>query len=55
MDLHGPIEMLGMMENVDIKLVGDKQIIKSRQGPKIVTDLSTKEITPCDLFVVPGG
>ncbi|WP_394147992.1 DJ-1/PfpI family protein [Shewanella atlantica] len=55
LDLHGPVEMLGHMKNVQIKLVGDKSIIRSYQGPKVVTDISTLKVTPCDLFIVPGG
>ena len=55
LDLHGPVEMLGHMKNVQIKLVGDKSIIRSYQGPKVVTDVSMDSVTPCDLFIVPGG
>lgn len=55
LDLHGPVEMIGHMKNVQIKLVGAKSIIRSYQGPKVVTDISTDSVTPCDLFIVPGG
>ena len=55
LDLHGPVEMLGHMKNVQIKLVGAKSIIRSYQGPRVVTDVSMEQVTPCDLFIVPGG
>jgi len=46
LDLHGPVEMLGHMKNVQIKLVGDKSIIRSYQGPKVVTDVSMDSVIP---------
>ncbi|WP_076413250.1 DJ-1/PfpI family protein [Shewanella sp. UCD-KL12] len=55
LDLHGPIEMIGHMKNVEIKLVGPKSIIRSYQGPKVVADILMDQVTPCDLFIVPGG
>lgn len=55
LDLHGPIEMLGHMKNVEIKLVGAKNIIRSYQGPRVVTDLSLDSVTPCELLIIPGG
>ncbi|ACA84403.1 DJ-1/PfpI family protein [Shewanella woodyi] len=55
LDLHGPVEMLGHMSHVQILLVGAKSIIRSYQGPKVVTDISMEQVTPCDLLIVPGG
>lgn len=55
LDLHGPVEMLGHMSHVQIQLVGAKSIIRSYQGPKVVTDISMEQVTPCDLLIVPGG
>jgi len=55
LDLHGPIEMFGHMENVEIKLVGSKYITRSYQGPRVVTDVNLDTVTPCDLLIIPGG
>ncbi|AQS35744.1 Putative amidotransferase [Shewanella psychrophila] len=55
LDLHGPIEMLGHMKNVEITLVGNEKIVRSYQGTRIVTDTSTDYLTPCELFIVVGG
>ncbi|WP_394202720.1 DJ-1/PfpI family protein [Shewanella waksmanii] len=55
LDLHGPIEMLGHMPNAQISLVGSQSIVRSYQGPKVVTDRQFPDVVPCDLFLVPGG
>ncbi|ROS00182.1 DJ-1/PfpI family protein [Sinobacterium caligoides] len=55
LDLHGPIGVLGHMENVDIKLVGDKAMVTCAHGPRVVTDMDLEDTYPCDLFIIPGG
>lgn len=55
LDLHGPIEMIGHMDNVEIKLVGAKSIVRSYQGPRVVTDQHLDQVSACDLLIIPGG
>ena len=54
LDLHGPIEMLGHMKDVEIKLIGATDIVPSYQGPRVLTNLPLV-ITECDLLIIPGG
>ncbi|MCL1095410.1 DJ-1/PfpI family protein [Shewanella kaireitica] len=55
LDLHGPVEMLGHMPNVDIKLVASTEFVKSYQGPRVVADLLMDRTYDCDLLLIPGG
>lgn len=55
LDLHGPIEMLGHMPNVEIKLVGPTKFVKSYQGPRVVADVLMDSTYDCDLLLIPGG
>ncbi|WP_028771959.1 DJ-1/PfpI family protein [Shewanella waksmanii] len=55
LDLHGPIEMLGHMRNSQILLVGNQSVVRSYQGPRVVTDRQLPDVIPCDLFLIPGG
>ncbi|MFT5789294.1 MAG: putative intracellular protease/amidase [Shewanella sp.] len=55
LDLHGPIEMLGHMPNVEIKLVGPTEFIRSYQGPRLVVDALMDSHYDCDLLLIPGG
>ncbi|QQX80452.1 DJ-1/PfpI family protein [Shewanella sp. KX20019] len=55
LDLHGPIEMLGHMPDVEIKLVGPTEFVKSYQGPRVVTDTLMDRHYDCDLLLIPGG
>lgn len=55
LNLHGPIEMLGHMPDVEIKLVGPTELVRSYQGPRVVTDALTDRTHDCDLLIIPGG
>ncbi|MEZ9822144.1 DJ-1/PfpI family protein [Shewanella sp. 10N.286.45.A1] len=55
LDLHGPVEMLGHMPNVEIKLVGPTEFVKSYQGPRVVADVLMGSTYDCDLLLIPGG
>ncbi|MCL1056471.1 DJ-1/PfpI family protein [Shewanella gelidimarina] len=55
LDLHGPIEMLGHMPNVEIKLVGPTELVRSYQGPRVVADALIDSTYDCDLLLIPGG
>lgn len=55
LDLHGPIEMLGHMQNAQIKLIGASPTVRSYQGPRVVTDYQLDDVVDCDLLLVPGG
>lgn len=55
LDLHGPIEMLGHMPNVEIKLVGPTEFVRSYQGPRVITDSLMDSHYDCNLLLLPGG
>ncbi|MBY6017875.1 DJ-1/PfpI family protein [Ferrimonas balearica] len=55
LDLHGPVEMLGHLSDVEIELIGPGAVARSFQGPKVVVDRPLTQLEPLDLFLVPGG
>ncbi|WP_252179180.1 DJ-1/PfpI family protein [Endozoicomonas sp. 4G] len=55
LDLHGPIEMLGHMSDTHISLIGNQSIVRSYQGPRVVTDIQFPAVVECDLLLIPGG
>lgn len=56
LDMYGPLEMFGILKEVEIVTVADKVgPVKSTQGPKTVADFSFDDCPPLDLILVPGG
>lgn len=56
LDVYGPLEMFGALENASITLIAENPgIIASAQGPGGVATAGWSEDHPYDLLLVPGG
>ena len=57
LDLFGPLEMFGMLEDApDIQMVAKTTSpVASRQGPETVVNLTLSEAQAFDILLVPGG
>ncbi len=56
LDMYGPLEMFGILDQVDLVTVAEKAgPVKSTQGPKTVADYSFANCPPLDLILLPGG
>ncbi len=56
LDVFGPLEMFGMLEDVSIRLVAEQaREVASAQGPRSVIDDLLADDTVYDLLLVPGG
>lgn len=56
LDMYGPLEMFGILNEIKIVTVAEKAgPVKSTQGPKTVADFSFDDCPPLDLILVPGG
>ena len=56
LDMYGPLEMFGILPQIEIVTVAEQAgAIKSTQGPKTVADYSFADCPPLDLILLPGG
>ena len=58
LDLHGPLEMLGRMDDVKITILAQTPEVASYQGQRILADICNPELNEvyeCDCFIMPGG
>ena len=56
LDMYGPLEMFGILPQVEIVTVAEQAgPVKSTQGPKTVADFSFADCPPLDLILLPGG
>ncbi len=56
LDVFGPLEMFGMLEDVSIRLVAEREgVVASAQGPRSVIDDVFADDADYDLLLVPGG
>jgi transcriptional regulator GlxA family with amidase domain len=57
LDLFGPLEMFGRLEEkIEIILISEKnKIVKSTQGPQIVSDFTFENCPKIDILLIPGG
>jgi putative intracellular protease/amidase len=57
LDLFGPLEMFGQLEEqIEIILISEKnKIVKSTQGPQIVSDVTFENCPQIDILLIPGG
>lgn len=56
LDVFGPLEMFGMLDDIEIRMVAEKErIIASTQGPRSVIDDLIADDRAYDILLVPGG
>ena len=56
LDVFGPLEMFGMLDDVEIRLVAEKErTVASAQGPRSVIDDLMADDRAYDILLVPGG
>ena len=55
LDVFGPLEMLGMLEDVEVRLVAERTDVASTQGPRSLVDDLLAEARDYDILLVPGG